>query len=312
MLKGVPPRSATSAREHKRRAHEGSRYSRRNASSGAAYRPSPLRTNRETWLRSGMSLALIRSAPAVELNSAQMLAVEHGIGDAGRSRAVARHRRRRLRQDGDARASGCGADPRRRRSEAHHAGDVLAPRRSRARPARRAAARPPSRARSRGRSDARLFGHVPCDRRAAPARIRAAPRARSAVHHPRPRGFRGPHELGAARGRPHRDEGALSDQGDMPCDLFARRQRAGRPRPDHRQMVPLGRGARGGSSRAVWRLRRGETASERARLRRPPALFRPDAGGAGDRRRSRRALRSSPRRRISGHQCAAGRDRARA
>ena len=29
-----------------------------------------------------MSLALIRSAPAVELNPAQMLAVEHGIGDA--------------------------------------------------------------------------------------------------------------------------------------------------------------------------------------------------------------------------------------
>src|SRR5208283_3990676 len=35
-----------------------------------------------TWLRRPMSLALIRSAPVVELNPAQMLAVEHGIGEA--------------------------------------------------------------------------------------------------------------------------------------------------------------------------------------------------------------------------------------
>src|SRR5579864_763195 len=40
-----------------------------------------LRTKRETWLRQTMSLALIRSSPAVDLNPEQQLAVEHGIGD---------------------------------------------------------------------------------------------------------------------------------------------------------------------------------------------------------------------------------------
>src|SRR5271169_6188316 len=142
-----------------------------------SWRPSPLRTKRETWLRSAHVArpdsfgARSRAQPR---SDACRRARDRGCG---RSWAVARHRRRGLRQDGDARAPGRGADPRRRRSEAHHAGDVLAPRRSRAWPARRAVARTPPCARSRGRRDARLFGHVSCDRRTAPARIRAAPRA---------------------------------------------------------------------------------------------------------------------------------------
>ncbi len=44
-------------------------------------RASRLRTKRETWLRRLMSLALIRSSLAVDLNPEQQLAVEHGIGD---------------------------------------------------------------------------------------------------------------------------------------------------------------------------------------------------------------------------------------
>ena len=36
---------------------------------------------------------------------------------------------------------------------------------------------------------------------------------------------------------------AFPDQGDLPCHLLARRQRAGRSRSDARQMVSLGRGA---------------------------------------------------------------------
>ena len=191
-----------------------------------------------------MSLALIRPAPA---DRPQPRAAARGRARdrrGGRARAAARHRRRGLRQDGDARPSGGGAHPRRRRSEAHHARDLFAPRRGRARPAGRAAARAPPCAGSRGRRRARLFRHVPRHRRAALARIRAAPRPRSAIHHPRPRGFGRPHELGAARGGAQRDEGALPDQGDLPRHLFARRQRPRRARRDARQMVPLGRGAR--------------------------------------------------------------------
>src|SRR5208337_1647300 len=42
----------------------------------------PLRTKRETWLPSLMSLALIRTNVAVELNPAQELAVGYAIGEA--------------------------------------------------------------------------------------------------------------------------------------------------------------------------------------------------------------------------------------
>ena len=51
-------------------------------------RASRLRTKRETWFRRAMSLALIRSSPAVDLNPEQQLAVEHGIGDPEGSRPL--------------------------------------------------------------------------------------------------------------------------------------------------------------------------------------------------------------------------------
>ena len=53
---------------------------------------------------------------------------------------------------------------------------------------------------------------------------------------------------------------------------------------------------------AVRRLCRGQAAPERARLRRPPALLGADGGRARDRRRTRRALRPCPGRRVPGHQ----------
>src|SRR5271165_114369 len=61
---------------------------------------------------------------------------QSGADDRGRARdrrsawarAAARRRGRRVGQDGDACASGRGAHPRRRRPEAHHACDLLAPR----------------------------------------------------------------------------------------------------------------------------------------------------------------------------------------
>ena len=151
-----------------------------------------------------MSLALIRTTPAVELNPEQQRAVEHGIGDRREPRAAARRRGRGLGQDRDAGASGGRAHSRRRGSEADHARHILPPRRGGAWPAGRAASRPASRARGRRRGDAGLCGHLSRHRRPASARIRAPARPRSAVHDPRPRGFGRPHELGAARSRPRR------------------------------------------------------------------------------------------------------------
>ena len=63
-------------------------------------------------------------------------------------------------------------------------------------------------------------------------------------------------------------------------------------------------------AQSVRRLCRGQAAPERARLRRSPALFRADDAGARYCGRGRRPLRSSARRRISGHQSPAGRNRA--
>ena len=93
-----------------------------------------------------MSLALIRANPAVELNPDQLIAVEHGdrrsawawgpmlvVAGAGSGKtAMLAHRVAALILAG--------------RSEAHHALNLLAPRRGPAWPARRTPARPPSRA----------------------------------------------------------------------------------------------------------------------------------------------------------------------
>ena len=162
-----------------------------------------------------------------------------------RSRAAARRRRRGLGQDGDAGASGGGAYPRRRRSEAHHARHLLPPRGGGAGPAGRAAARPASRARGGRRGDAGLCRHVPRHRRPAPARICAPARPRSAVHHPRPRGFGRPHELGAARS----GLGETKDRFPTKATCLAIYSRVvnarGELKANARQMVSLGRGARG-------------------------------------------------------------------
>ena len=53
-------------------------------------------------------------------------------------------------------------------------------------------------------------------------------RARSGLHHPRPRGFGRPDEPRPPRARPVEDREPLPDQGHLPRDLFARRQCARR------------------------------------------------------------------------------------
>ena len=128
-----------------------------------------------------------------------------------------------------------------RRSPAHHARHLLAPRGGRAEPARRAAAAARSRPRGRRRRDAGLRRHVPRHRRAAVARIRRAPRARRQLHHPRPRGQRRSDGADPPRRRPVRQPDAFPDQGDLPRHLFARRQRARDAGRDARQAFPLGR-----------------------------------------------------------------------
>ena len=167
--------------------------------------------------------------------------------------AAAGHRRRRGRQDGDARPSPRPSRAFRRRPQAHHVGDFLAPRRGRAQPPRPAHPRPPPRPRGRRGGDAELQRHLPFDRRAAAARIRAAHRPRSRLHHPRPRGFGRPDGALPPRGRPVAEGRALPDQGDLPGDLFARRQRANPARGGARPALSLGGGARSGVARPVRR-----------------------------------------------------------
>ena len=70
-----------------------------------------------------------------------------------------------------------------------------------------------------------LGRHLSRHRRAAAARLCRADRPRSRLHHPRPRGFRRPDEPGPARARLLQDREPVSDQGHLPCDLFALRQR---------------------------------------------------------------------------------------
>ena len=81
---------------------------------------------------------------------------ERRAADGGRAwrRAAAGDRRRRGRQDGDARPSPRPSGAGRRRPQAHHAGDLLAPRRRRTQPPRPAHPRPPPRARGRRGGDA--------------------------------------------------------------------------------------------------------------------------------------------------------------
>ena len=227
-----------------------------------------------------MSLALIRANPAVELNPEQMLAVEHGIGDpagpgpllviagAGSGKtAMLAHRVAALIL--------AGADPKR---------IMLATF------SRRAAA-------ELGRRVERLLA-----RRLAPEAAAAASPAYAGTFHAigakllreyAPRLGLDPQftihdreDLADLMNWARHEAGLGETKERFPTKatclaIYSRVVNArGELKADARQMVSLGRGARGRSSRAVRSLRRDEAAPERARLRRPPALFRADAGGA--------------------------------
>ncbi len=226
-------------------------------------------------------------------------------------RAAARYRRCRLRQDQYARAPRRPPDRQRRRSRPRPAAHVLAPgrrrddaqgRAHRRRSARRDGPRRPQ-------SDP-LVGHLPCHRRAHPQDACGLGRARSRLHHPRPRGLRRPHEPRAPRARLLRAGAALSPQGHVPRHLLARGQ-CDRAAGGGAEALPLVRGVEGRADAAVRGLRRGQAGAGRARLRRPAALLGRADAGAGAGRRGRRPVRSRAGRRVPGHQRAAGRDPAR-
>ena len=160
------------------------------------------------------------------------------------------------------------------------------------------------------RGDAGLCRHVPFDRRAAAARICVAARARSAIHHPRSRGFGdlmnwARHAAGLSRpARP------VPDQGDLPLDLFARRQFAAPTRGDARRGIfPGRRRTRKRCASCSRAMSRPSSASACSITTTSCSISRRCSPSPKSPPRSR-PLRSSAGRRIPGHQPAAGRDRA--
>ena len=89
------------------------------------------------------------------------------------------------------------------------------------------------------------------------------------------------HELGFSK-----TESRFPDQGHLPCDLFALRQRRAAARRGAARRLSLVRRLGGGAARAVRGLCRGQAAPERSRLRRPAALLGADGGRARARRRT--------------------------
>ena len=196
-------------------------------------------------------------------------------------------RRRRFRQDQYAGAPGGAADPERRRSAAHPAADVFAPRRQRDDAPRRQRAAPGDGLAQQPGADQPAVGrHLPQHRRAPAARVRRPHRPGRIVHHPRPRRFRRPDGHGAPRDRPDPDRQALSAEGHLPVDLFAGGQQpraAGAGAAEHFPVVQR-MGSR--AEDPVRRLRRRQAGAERARLRRPAAVLVRDGGRPGTGRRS--------------------------
>ncbi len=204
---------------------------------------------------------------------------------------------------------------RRRRPAARAAADVLAPRRARDGASRRPRAAPGARlCIDPARADLALVRHLPQRRREPAARVRAAHRSRAGLHDPRSRRRRGPARPRAPRPRLRRHEGPqpLPAEGHLPRHLLARGQQPDAVEGSAARQLPVVRRTCRRPEAPVRGLRRREAAPGGARLRRPAAVLgaddgRPDAGAA-----RRRALRPRARRRVPGHQPAAGGDPARA
>ena len=98
-------------------------------------------------------------------------------------------------------------------------------------------------------------------------------------HDPRPRGLGGPDESRAARSRLLANGQALSDQGHLPRDLFARGQRASsRWRRSSSSTFPGAQMWEKNCSALFAAYVESQAAAARARLRRPAALLGADDG----------------------------------
>ena len=163
------------------------------------------------------------------LNEAQRAAAEHGAGDPEGPAPLLVIARRGLRQDQHARPPGRASHPQRRRPQAHHARDLLAPRRRRSSTGasqrllqRALAPRTPRRSRRRPmpapsiRIGARLLREY--------ARAASASTRNFTIHDREDSAdlMNWARHAAGFRRRPER----FPDQGDLPGHLFARRQRA--------------------------------------------------------------------------------------
>ena len=230
----------------------------------------------------------------------------------GRRPPAAGHRRRRIRQDQHARLPRRAPGAQRCRPAADPAAHVQPPGGGRdgASGGTAAAART-RRFGCAGRRRVSLGGHVPQRRGPPAARVRSAHRARRVLHDPRSRRCGRPDRDRAARARPRCHRAPLPGQGDVPRDLFPHGQWRNGARRGARTRLSVVHPVAGRSREAVRRLRRREAGAARARLRRPAALLGAHGRRALARARDRRALRPRARRRIPGHQPAAGLDPAR-
>ena len=90
-----------------------------------------------------------------------------------------------------------------------------------------------------------------------------------------------PDESRSARPRAIEQRPPLPNEGHLPVDLFAHRQRPSQPRGDPRPPLLLVRRMGSGTAPTVRGLRRGKAGPERARLRRPASLLGAYDGGGG-------------------------------
>ena len=150
--------------------------------------------------------------------------------------------------------------------------------------------------------------HLPRDRRPVAAPLRAPPEPRPEFHDPRSWRLGRPDRLDPRGARLRQARQALPAQGRLPRDLLAPRQHPGLAEGDAGVAVPVVRRLVGGTDADLPQVRRAQAAALVARLRRPAALLARDDAGAEVRAARLAALRPRARRRVPGHQPAAGRD----
>ena len=152
-----------------------------------------------------------------------------------------------------------------------------------------------------------MVGNISLRCESSAAALRRGAGARRELQRARSRRCRRFDRCGAPRPGFFACEEAVSAQRHVPCHLLASREHAAAARRDPRSAVSVVRGVGKRAHRAVSRVRREEAGEPGARLRRFAAVLarydvRCPAG-----RGNRRAVRSHPRRRVSGHERAASR-----